>query len=339
MDNIDVVSYSELYESSHTAFATKMWPKRIRRRVPEYNRWKFRGPEKGEVETLLLAVSGERVVGQLGLVPVNFRVKGKIYKTYWTVDLMVDPDFRRRGIASKLYKRAIENCDIAVANGSNEGGSGAMIKLGFEKIKGPKKMLFPIDFRAVLSFKLSEKYDALVPFMAILAKPLYFFRSIKLHTTNTKNIRQVSWKELIEDVKKFQDELELPHPHHDKDFMHWRCSNFKDFNKEPRAIRTKDGSFAIYTKASNSLYVYEWHSVNEKDTTELYAYLLKEAKAFKVATISTVCNFEEDEVFLKKLGFIPMRKTLSTQLFHPPNHEFNHLGKFYYSLYDADENI
>ena len=74
-----------------------MWPSKKRRRIEKYIRWKFRGNETGDVNGLLLALEKNKVVGQLGLIPVKFKHLNKIHNAQWACDLMVDPDLRKRG--------------------------------------------------------------------------------------------------------------------------------------------------------------------------------------------------------------------------------------------------
>src|ERR1700741_3258754 len=48
-----------------------------------------------------LAKSGGRIVGQLAAVPVEFNAGGEMVRAIWILDLIVDPEFRRMGIAKK----------------------------------------------------------------------------------------------------------------------------------------------------------------------------------------------------------------------------------------------
>jgi hypothetical protein len=56
---------------------------------------------------LWVAKYGDEIVGQLGAVPVEVNINGKIVKPVWILDLMIRIDFRRYGLAKKLV-RAIE---------------------------------------------------------------------------------------------------------------------------------------------------------------------------------------------------------------------------------------
>ncbi|WP_346755408.1 hypothetical protein [Splendidivirga corallicola] len=316
-----------------------MWPHKIRRRVPEYIRWKFKAADSGEVDNFFLAIDQGMVVGQVGLVHELFKIGDDLYNTYWIVDFKIHPERSGEEIAPRLFKKAIEGKDIVMVNDPDEDGLNLMKKIGFREIEGPKKMLFPINFHKVLAMKLSARKRFIIPLLSFFVEPFYYLQTFKIQSYKPKKVEQVNWKTLVPDIQILQKDLELPHSVHNEDFLNWRCSTFKDFNKEPKAIKTENGSFAIYIQTSNSLYVYEWFAHDKQDTLELYSYMLKEAKLLGLTTISTVSNFHHQEHNLKYLGFIAMRKTLSTQLYYPPDHRLSKYPKFYYTLYDADENI
>src|SRR5260370_18278785 len=89
-----VVPYSEAYEQGHSNFAAKMWPTKRRRKDATYNRWKFRGAERGPVDGLLLAIDDGRGIGQLGLIPAIARIGGERYPCPCAFDLMVHVSVR-----------------------------------------------------------------------------------------------------------------------------------------------------------------------------------------------------------------------------------------------------
>ena len=99
---LKAVPYSEENAHLHRQFAERMWPQKRRRRLGEYQRWKFRGPTSGPVPGLLLATDGEKVVGQLGLIPVEIRAGDEVLSAQWACDLMVDSEWRRQGIGTML---------------------------------------------------------------------------------------------------------------------------------------------------------------------------------------------------------------------------------------------
>lgn len=94
-----------------------------------------------------LATIGDRIAGQLGAIQVELNVGGEAHPAIWILDLIVDPDFRRRGIAQKLVSAARDFCPLILGVNTNEQHAPALLqKLGFvivTKIPRFHKILFP----------------------------------------------------------------------------------------------------------------------------------------------------------------------------------------------------
>jgi GNAT superfamily N-acetyltransferase len=69
----------------------------------------FNNPYANGEPTYFVADDGERIVGHLGRMPMQFIVKGKVRKGYFIHDLYVHPDYRASGkgffISNALYKK------------------------------------------------------------------------------------------------------------------------------------------------------------------------------------------------------------------------------------------
>lgn len=76
---------------------------------PTFWGWHFLEPPHSDADNLpvWLAKSGAQIVGQLAAVPVELNVKGNLTKAIWILDLIVDPEFRRKGIAKKDRKSVV----------------------------------------------------------------------------------------------------------------------------------------------------------------------------------------------------------------------------------------
>src|SRR5580765_5995818 len=128
----------------HEEFILKVWPAKRRRRVESYNRWKFRGPAKGNVDGLLLALKENKVVGQLGLLPVKLKNGSKIYNAQWACDLMVDPDYRNLGTGQILFETGLERDVITLGNNPSPRAEKLMLKIGFKPMDSGRNMVFPL---------------------------------------------------------------------------------------------------------------------------------------------------------------------------------------------------
>ncbi len=110
-----------------------------------------------------VAKSGEQIVGQVGTIPVEVNVEGVRHKAIWILDMIVAPEFRRRGLAKKLVKAAHEVCPFGlVINTEAQVGSTKLLQdAGYVIIVNvPRfhKPLFPAnDIREISKFNLLRK--------------------------------------------------------------------------------------------------------------------------------------------------------------------------------------
>lgn len=120
-----------------------------RQSEPDFWEWHFRQPPRCQDGNLpvWLAKRGDRIAGQLAAIPVELNVGGETRPAIWILDLIVDPDFRRMGIAQKLVQAAERFCPYILGVNTNEQHAPALLqKQGFvivSKIQRFHKMLFP----------------------------------------------------------------------------------------------------------------------------------------------------------------------------------------------------
>ncbi|HEY0457963.1 MAG TPA: GNAT family N-acetyltransferase [Pyrinomonadaceae bacterium] len=109
-----------------------------------------------------VAKSGERIVAQVATIPVEVNIESERRRAIWIVDMVVDPEFRRRGLAKKLVLAAEEFCPFGLVIGTNEQHSDPLLQsLGYRHVaKIPRfhKLLFPAnDVRQIASLNLLRK--------------------------------------------------------------------------------------------------------------------------------------------------------------------------------------
>ena len=138
------------------AFLRTAYLENPRQSEPDFWDWHFRQPPLSKDEDLpvWLAKSRTRIAGQLAAIPVEINVAGETRPAIWILDLIVDPDFRRMGIAQKLVQAAEKYCPLILGVNTNEQHAPALLqKQGFvivTKIQRFHKLLFPGEaFREV----------------------------------------------------------------------------------------------------------------------------------------------------------------------------------------------
>lgn len=114
----------------------------------EWWRWKLKG-QPSPVENVWVATAGERVVGQYAGIPVRVRAGGAVCPAMVSVDTMTSPDFRRRGILSRLgaavYEAWATAGVVAVIGLPNEQWGSRTGALGWVGVEPLAWMRFPLN--------------------------------------------------------------------------------------------------------------------------------------------------------------------------------------------------
>lgn len=331
-----VVPFCEELYGAHQAFAQKMWPSKRRRREPEYNRWKFRGKASGPVDGLLLAVVNGEVVGQLGVIPVRLRIDGQDYPAQWACDLMVDPLLRRRKLGSLLFAAAMKRTMITLGSDPSEKADLTMTHLGFRPLKGPVKMILPVNAAHILRWKLPQLSDSLADALGRCIEPLIRLRSFRLaQTQGSDGVRLAKWHEAVPLLRKRF--IRIPHVVHDDAFYEWRCSGLAGYSSQLDAFISGSGSAAIVEGSPSYYYVYEWLANGLSESRSLFAAILQHARIRKSQTIMVFANTNDEVEQLKHLGFLAMRTPVKV-IYYPSGSMAKH-ASFHYTIFDSDGNL
>lgn len=137
------------------AFLEKSYPDNSRQSDLAFWDWHFLAPPSIDADNLpvWLAKSGEQIVGQLGAIPVELNVEGKLKRAIWILDLIVDLEFRRKGIARRLVLEAERFCPLILGTNTTKQHSTELLQsMGFvivTKIPRFQKLLFPGELVSV----------------------------------------------------------------------------------------------------------------------------------------------------------------------------------------------
>lgn len=131
-------------------FLSRAYPDNPRQSDARFWAWHFlENPHAARVVPVWVAKSGERIVGQLGAIPVELKAGATRVRAQWILDLVVDQDFRRRGLGKRLVLAAQADCSVGLGVNTDEQHAPAMLEsLGWErvaKIRRYNKLLFPGD--------------------------------------------------------------------------------------------------------------------------------------------------------------------------------------------------
>lgn len=334
---MEIVPYSEAVEESQAALAQRMWPTKRRRRDPRYLRWKFRGPARGEVPGLLVAVLDGRVVGQLGLIPAKLRVDGRELDCQWACDLMVDPDVRRQGVASRLFDSALGRGMVTLGSNPSPAAEATMLRIGFCSAVGPWQTLLPVRLDEVLTWKLPPPLRRLSPVLARVGQPVLRAHQRRLASASDGGVRQVHWPDAVPLVEHGQAESAAqPHIVHDEDFLTWRCEGLTGFAPEMSGLRVDD-SYALFEAAASRTFAYDWRAASAEETRVLMGRLLREARAAGSSIVQAYAQNDTERDWLRQSGFLVQRTRVSV-LYHPAE-ALGSWTTFRYSIFDSDGNL
>jgi GNAT superfamily N-acetyltransferase len=332
---IDIVHYGPVYEEAHCAFATKYWNKR-KRITAEYLYWKFRGENGHELKAFILAVDKGNVVGQLGLIPCSIIVDGEFIGAQWACELMVDRDYRGKGIAKLLYEFAYTIKPITLGSDPSPAAAISMKRAGFVGLKGPYKFFFPGVLGEITKLKgFNSKILNKIPNPFLIVFKLWnFFR-------NQEKFYRINFEDLGKNKNGFSQTDERISVLHDAEFMKWRLNSFKDYYHGIQLYTDGNQSiFSIY-RGRDSYLITDYSAAGLAPLLDILSRVAVESRAKEISRIKLMANSRSEFFVLLFLGFLPFR-TRTEIIFHCADEQLKQkmLNKyFHYTFMDSDENI
>ncbi len=338
---VRVRPYDEGCREAHVRFASKMWPRKRRRREEKYLRWKFRGPDVGPVDGLLLALLDSEVVGQLGLIPATVSIGGEAARCQWACDLMVDSSLRRRGIASCLFDAALARGIVTLGSNPSAAADVTMQRIGFGSLEGPAMGAFPLDPAHILSWKIPSWLSIAMPVMSAAARPVFWWRWRRLGREardGLKSVERGGWRMVAGLVAQQQERQAEPFIVHDEEFLAWRCDGLTGLVKPLSALRTEDGSYAIVGSGAPYFYVFDWWSASWESFCVLFSALRRLADESGAKTLEAYAQNGEEEEWLRRAGFLFFRHRCKI-LYNPRSLFDPQTSRMRYSIFDSDGNL
>jgi len=122
---------------------------------PEFWRWEFMGGPDGKAFIYIAEEKGS-LIGHFADIPRRFSVNGKVVLGTLSLDLMVRPDFRRRGIFEEMGTYAVQHVKaerglFLTAYPIRKETIRGLIKIGWKKIVELPVLVYPIRFQGIVN--------------------------------------------------------------------------------------------------------------------------------------------------------------------------------------------
>jgi GNAT superfamily N-acetyltransferase len=120
---------------------------------PRFWKWEFIGNPHGKA-LIYIVEEGEKIIGHFADLPRRFSVKGREILGTLSLDLMVHPEYQRRGIFEKMGRYAIQRVNalnglFLMAYPIREETIHGLMKIGWEKVVELPVLVYPIRFQGI----------------------------------------------------------------------------------------------------------------------------------------------------------------------------------------------
>ena len=173
------------------SFLRTAYPGEPRRSDPTFWKWHFlENPNVGSDDIpVWLAKDGDEIVGQMATIPFKLKVGDEERRALWSIDFIVLPEYRGRGLGKRLVQAAHEtHWQSMMELGHNE-QSGAVFRslkwVGLGNINRYHKLLFPgdavreISRLAPVRHLANLMYAPFRPSLSSLSEPSGALREVK----------------------------------------------------------------------------------------------------------------------------------------------------------------
>jgi GNAT superfamily N-acetyltransferase len=128
--DIEIKAGKDVRESTLIEYYELMYPERVAFFMSSW-KWLYTGVS-ADCKLPIVLVSGDKVIGHGGMIPVTLSVRSRSFKAGWFVDLSVLPEFQRKGLGTVLVNKRMELTDIQMTF-PNEKSYGVFKKKGWSE--------------------------------------------------------------------------------------------------------------------------------------------------------------------------------------------------------------
>lgn len=227
--------------------------------TPEYWNWEFIDGYFGEAEKYLVLTDAIKVIGYYAFLPQRYKVFNKEYSAGLPVDAMIDPEFRRLRIFSKLQQFSITTTSASFLIGYTKRKEilPAELKGGYLIAKKIPLYIYPTNWKLIIKRFLPSK--SLTNFISFF--PTLFFNTVY---KNKRLNKEIFYSEIVSDLSvsldNFFQNKTISHDIYsikNNDFIKWRYDDIPLVNYEKFIIKESTtkviGYFVLREKIINGI--------------------------------------------------------------------------------------
>ena len=294
-------------------------------KVPEKERWMngwrwMHIDNPAGVSRIWLAEHNGKLVGQYPLILEDMKVDGEIKKGAQIVDTMTHPEYRRRGVAYGLGKKALrelEKENIHIVYGfPNQQAYPLHIKSGWLDVTAFQVMIKPLNLKNILQKYVVRNRFLLNIFTAIgnlIIKT--FFRSKKVRDGDMSKVREIS--SFDDRINEFWNKVSGDYNIiriRDNRYLNWRYVDMPNADYTIYVAEEEDaicGYIVIGCRKEDSLtwgYIYDIIALTSREDI-IQCLIAKAVEYFRDANVDAISSkMVASEVYRKSFlrkGFIP----------------------------------
>lgn len=288
---------------------------------PDFWKWEFTDGPDGKA-FIYLAEDEGRLAGHFADIPRRFSLHGDVRLGTLSLDLMVHPDFRRRGIFAEMGRYAAErvrkeNGTVMTAFPIREETIAGLLKIGWEVVGELPVLVYPLRFRGIIN-----RYFRFPPLSLLFGGAARGFYSLFLGGRKEEIDREIKLEEvnrLDENFDRFWEKASMAHPAlgvRDRAFLDWRY--FRNPVRTYTIYRAMDNGemvgYLILRKVDllrfNSAVIVDLLTLNDKSVIPLVARGIEQSAGWGANLVG--CMIPRRHPYYRQLrafGFLPSLKT------------------------------
>ncbi len=294
---------------------------------PKFWRWEFMEGCDG-AGRIFLVREGKKVVGHLADVPKRFCVEGKTVLGSLTLDMMVHPEYRRKGVSNATARYGIQMFEkgkglFMTAYSVRRASMDSLLKTGWTRVTTLPVLVYPLRFRDMVN-----RYLHLPPLSLLIGGIIRFFYFLLFRRNRTEGGAGVEVEEvrkLDEAFDSFWQEARSLFPImgvRDRAFMRWRYGQHPTRNYTVYRARKsgKMSGYIVLRKVDllefNSAVIVDLLALDKETLRALVAkgteHSYKEGAALLGFIVPKAHPYHRD---LKRWGFLPSMKAFQFMIY------------------------